>query len=263
MDKNEKRNREYYTIDVMHILRSIWYKAWVVILVAILAASVGFGYSAFVIEPDYSSSILLYVNNSSINLGNTSFNISSADLNAAERLVKTYIELLKNRTTLERVAAESGLPYSAGELYGMISAGASNETEIMRVTVVAKSPNDAAKIANTIAEVLPDRVSEIIDGASMEVVDSAIPNQNKIAPNVTRYTATYMIVGALAAAVIIAVIAVADDTIHDEDYVLTTYDYPVLAKVPDLLGAGVRGYGNYYYKYSKPNEEVKSTKIDI
>ncbi len=249
MEKNQKSNREYYTIDIKHILRSIWYRAWVVIIAAVFAALVGFGISAFVIEPDYSSSILLYVNNSSINLGNTSFNISSADLSAAERLVKTYTELLKNRTTLERVSERSGLGYSAGSLNGMIVAGSSHETEIMKVTVTCKDPYHAAKIANTIAEVLPERVSEIIDGASMEVVDSAVVNLNKIAPNVTRYTAMYMIIGAVAAAAIIAIVAVVDDTIHDEEYVLTNYNYPILAKVPDLLGSSSKGYG-YYYRRS-------------
>ncbi len=248
MDKNQATGKEYYTIDIMHIIRSVWYKAWVIILVAILAGTAGFCYSAFGIDPDYSSSILLYVNSSSINLGNTSLSISAADLSTAERLVKTYTELLKNRTTLERVAEKSGLGYTYGQLNGMIRAGSSNETEIMRVTVTCKDPYDAAKIANTIAEVLPVRVSEIIDGTSMEVVDSAIPNENKIAPNITRFTATYMMVGAVIAMAIIALFAILDDTIHDETYVIQNYNYPILAKVPDLLGAPSSGYSYNYYK---------------
>ncbi len=253
MDKNEVKSKDYYTIDIMHILRSIWYKAWIVILVAILAATAGFYYSAFCIEPVYSSSILLYVNSSSINVG-TSLSINAADITTSERLVKTYTELLKNYTTLDRVAKECGLGYSAGQLNGMIVAGASNETEVMKVTVTCTNPDHAAKIANTIAEVLPVRVSEIVDGTSMTVVDSARANYGKIAPSVTRYTAMYMMIGAVLTAAIIAVVAVLDDTIHDEEYVIQNYKYPILAKVPDLLGAPSKGYGYYY---QKPHESDK------
>ncbi len=248
MEQNQKNGREYYTIDIMHILRSIWHRAWLVILAGIMSASVGFGISAFVIKPDYSASILLYVNNSSINLGNTSFSISASDITASQSLVRTYTELLKNRTTLERVIEKAGVDYTYAEMYEMVVAGSSHETEVMKVTVTGKDPYEAANIANTIAEVLPVRVSEIIDGASMEVVDSAVPNTNKVSPSITKYTAAYMIVGVLATCLILAITAMMDDTIHDEEYILQNYDYPILAKIPNLHGHTTKGYGYYYQK---------------
>ena len=42
-----------------------------------------------------------------------------------------------------------------------------------------------------------------------------------------------------------------DNTIHDEDYILNTYNYPILAKIPDLLETPTKRYGyyqRYYYK---------------
>ena len=39
------------------------------------------------------------------------------------------------------------------------------------------------------------------------------------------------------------------DTIHDEEYILRTYDYPILGKVPDLLNKGSKSYGYYYRKH--------------
>ncbi len=247
MAQSKNDNKEYYTIDVMHILRTLWYKAWIVILAAVLSASAGFAYSAFVIKPDYSSSILLYVNNSSINLGNTSFSISASDITASQSLVKTYTEILKNRTTLERVISKAEVNYTYTDLYDMIEAGSSNETEIMKVTVTCKNPYEASDIANTIAEVLPARISEIIDGASMEVVDSAIPNLQKVAPSITKYTAVAMILGAFVAALIIVIFAMLDDTIHDEEYITQNYSYPILARVPNLLNSNHKSY-SYYYK---------------
>ncbi len=254
MEKNNNNNNDYYEIDVLHIVKSLWHRAWVIVLSGILAAACGFYISAFMILPDYSSSILLYVNNSDISLGNTSFNISASDISASQSLVKTYGELLNNRTTLERVIEETGVKYTYKQLAQMVKSGSSNGTEIMKVTVTGKDPYEAAKIANCIAEVLPIRISEIIEGASMEVVDSAIPHLEKVNPSITKYTATGLIIGVLISVMVLAVFAMMDDTIHNEEYVLRNYDYPILAKIPNLMGTSSKKYSYYggkkssYYK---------------
>ena len=242
----DKKTKEYYTIDLLHIMKSLAKRAWLIILAAFVAAFVGFSIAAFVITPTYSSSIMLYVNNTSFSLGNTSFSISASEINAAQSLVKTYSEILNNRTTLERVIDKAGVDYTYQQLSGMIKAAPSNETEIMKVTVTCEDPYEAAKIANCIAEVLPIRISEIIDGASMDVVDSAVPNENKVNPSITKYTALGLLLGLLVSAGILVVVAILDDTIHDEEYVLQNYEFPILAKIPDLANTGGKHYGYYY-----------------
>ena len=250
----ENKVNDNYTIDIVHIAKALLHRAWLIILAGFLSAVIGFSISAFLITPTYSSSVMLYVNNSSFTLGNTSFSISSSEITAAQNLVKTYSEILNNRTTLERVIDKTGVSYSYRELSGMIAARPSNDTEIMKVTVTTTNPYESAKIANCIAEVLPIRVSEIIDGASMEVVDSAIPEFNKVAPSITKYTAIGLVLGAVFAAAVIVVLALLDDTIHDEDFVLQNFDCPILAKIPDLINSGNKTYGYYYQAKNKANE---------
>jgi capsular polysaccharide biosynthesis protein len=246
MEKQERNNNEYYTVDLLHILKTLWSKVWIIIISGILVAAIGFSYASFIITPKYSSTIMLYVNNSSFSLGNTSFSISTSEITAAQSLVKTYSEILKNRTTLERVIDKANVSYSSRALAGMIEAKPANETEIMQVTVTTTDPYEAAKIANTIAEVLPNRISEIIDGASMEVVDAAVANLDKVSPSITKYTALGLILGVLASVGALTVMALLDDTIHDEEYILNTYDYPILAKVPDLVNTSTEHYSYYY-----------------
>ncbi|MBQ5602442.1 MAG: hypothetical protein IIU77_06445 [Clostridia bacterium] len=250
MEKTENSNKEYYTIDLLHIVKSLARRAWLIALCGLLAAAIGFSISAFAIAPTYSSSVKLYVNNSSISLGNTDFSISASELTAAQSLVKTYGEILDSRSTLERVIEKADVDYSWKELSEMIEYAPSNDTEIMRVTVTCEDPYEASKIANTIADVLPVRISEIIDGASMEVVDSAIADLEKVAPSITKYTAIAFILGILFSVAVVVVFALMDDTIHDEEYILRTYDYPILGKVPDLLNTGNRSYA-YYSKKKK------------
>ena len=251
-NKVESKAKEYYTIDLMHVMKSLWHRAWLIALCGFLAAAIGFGLSAFVITPKYSSSVMLYVNNNSFTLGNTSLSISASEISAAQSLVKTYTEILKNRTTLERVIDKTGVEYTYEELYDMITAAPSNDTEIMKVTVTSASSKEASEIANVIAEVLPIRVSEIIDGASMEVVDSAVANDKKVSPSITKYTALGLLLGVFFAAAVLAIFAMMDDTIHSEDYVLQNYEFPILARVPNLLGSNGKNYKyqkhGYYYQ---------------
>ena len=182
----------------------------------------------------------------------TAFSISSSELTAAQSLVRTYGEILDSRSTLQRVIEKAEVDYSWKRLSNMITYKPSNDTEIMLVTVTCGDPYEASRIANTIAEVLPVRIAEIIDGASMEVVDSAIPNLEKIAPSITKYTAIGLVLGILLSAGMLVVFAMMDDTIHNEEYILKNYQAPILAKVPDLLGSSGKRYGyyrsRYYYK---------------
>lgn len=256
MERNEQFNAEYYTIDLMHIAKALIHRTWVIVLAGVLAAVIGFSIAAFVIAPKYSAAVMLYVNNSSFSLGNTSFSISSSEITAAQSLVKTYGEILNNRTTLERVIEKAEVSYTYKELSKCITAAPSNDTEIMKVTVTTEDPFEAARIANCIAEVLLVRISEIIDGASMEVVDSAVANLEKVAPSITRYTATGLLLGFVLSALVLVIIAMLDDTVHDEEYVLRTYDYPILAKVPNLLGHSSKEYKYRYYSSRKYQKEA-------
>ena len=190
--------------------------------------------------------LLVVINNSSFSVGNTNFSISTGQLDAAQRLINTYIVVLKNRTTLEEIIDKAEVDYTYGQLSGMISAQSVNSTEIFQVTVTADNPTEAAKIANVIATVLPERTAEIIDGSSMRIVDTAVVQPARVSPSYDKYLSVGLLVGAAGAILVILIIAILDDVIHSEDYIVTTYDIPILAKIPEFSLNGGSRYGGYY-----------------
>jgi len=220
MDRNEKITKDYYVVDLAYIAKAIWQKIWVVAVVSLILAAIGFSLAAFVITPTYSASVMLYVNNSSFTMGDLGFSISSSELTAAQSLAKTYTVLLKNRTTLERLIDETGVDYTWEDVYEMIESGPVNETEVMSVTVTCEDPYEAEKIANGIALVLPQRVAEIVEGASMEVVDSAIADTEKVGPSITMFTIVGFLLGAILSVVVMIVMVLMDNTVHDDEYVI-------------------------------------------
>lgn len=252
MENQERDTQENYTIDLQYLIRSLWKRAWIIALCGILAATIGLSIAAFIVSPMYQASVKLYVNNSTTSTGGTS--ISQSDLYAAQSLVKTYAEMLDSRYIWERVVEKADVDYTWKEVSKMVTCAPANNTEIMRVTVTCDNPYEARDIANAIADVLAVRISEIIEGASMKVVDPAIPDKEKVSPSITKYTVIGLFIGVLLAAGVVVVLALLDDTIHDEEYIIKTYNYPILGTVPDLVSSGNGKAYAYYRKDSSSNK---------
>lgn len=242
-----KQNEEYIEIDLMRLFRALWRRAVILLLAIFLCGSAGLALASFVVSAKYEATALLYVNNSSISVGSTS--ISLSDLSASQTLVDTYIIILNSRLTLNEVIEQAGVNYTFEEIIGsnMIEAEAVNGTEIFQVTVTSKDPEEAERIANTIVRVLPDKISQIVDGSSVRTVDFAVTPEKRSSPSRTIYTLVGALLGLLISGGIVIILELLDDQIHSEEDLLQNYDLPILAGVPDLLAAkSGKGYGSYY-----------------
>lgn len=249
----EKANN-FYEIDLLQLLRALWHRAWAIILAALIGGAASFFYTTYYVAPQYTAEALLYVNKNSVSVGNASFSLSTADLSLAERLVSTYLVILTSRATLNEVIQQADLNYSYNQLKGMISASAVNNTEVFRITVTSTDPNEAEHIANTIVDILPDKIADIMDGSFVRVVDYAVVPTAKASPNITRQTAMGVFVGIIIACGIIVLLTISDTQIRNEDYLMETYQLPVLAVIPDLFNSSKNSYYNYY---TTPKAEAK------
>lgn len=248
MKRNEGMETEI-VIDVKHVISVLLRFAWLILAVGIIFGAATFTYYSRYVAPQYSSSVMLYVNNKSLSVsGNIS--ISAADLSASQSLIDTYIGILNTRTTMEEVIERAEVDYTPSKLKSMVSAKKVEGTEIFSVTVTSKDPYEAAHIANCISEILPHRIEDIVDGSSMRIVDSAVVNLNKVSPNISRQTMMAFVIACVVSAGLVVVVSLFDDTIRDEDYLTDNYELPILSRIPDLKSGTAhskRGYG-YYYK---------------
>lgn len=247
------------TINLLELAEYLWKHILVICMTTLFFGIVVFVYTAFFVTPKYSSSVMLYVNNNSLSVGGTSVSISGSDLTASRSLVETYIVILNSRETLEEVIDEANLSYNYIELGNMISAAAVNDTEVFQVTVTSTDPQEASDIANTITKVLPLRIKSIVDGSNAVRVDSAIPLNTPVSPNVTRNTAMGAMVGLVLSCSIYVVLFLMDTEIHSESYLLNTYpDIPLLTVVPNV-NASSHSYGyGYGYGYGNRQEPEKA-----
>ena len=237
-----QKERDMIEIDLLKLVLILWRKAWAIILAAIIMGGVAFGVTYNFIAPKYQASIKVYVNNTNQSSTTT---LTQSDLNVAKQLVDTYIVTLKSRTTLNQIITEAGLEYDSDELNEMITAAAINSTEVFEVTVTSEDAKEAALIANTVADILPNRITEIVENSSVRIVDYAIINEEPVSPSYVKNVAIGALAGIVVAVALIFLQFVLDNKIHSEEYLIEHYKYPILAVIPDLT---VNSKNKYYKK---------------
>ena len=240
---NNTNNEEEY-IDLGQIVRVLWKYAVLILIVGILFATLLFLYAQMFVTPRYEANALFYVNNSTFSLS-SAVRISTGELNAASDLVDTYVAILQSRANMELVIEESGVDYTYEQLREMVSAKAVNSTGLFQVTVNSSNPEEARALANTIATILPDKISDIVTNSSVEVVDYAVTPHTRVSPSYMKYAAVGLLLGMVLCSAVVLLISYFDDVIHDEDYLLQNYDAPVLATIPDLMAKTPKKYGYY------------------
>ena len=235
-------------IDLLQLLGTIWKHIWIVLAATLVCGLIGFCTARFFIAPTYKSSARMYVNNTT---ERTSGAITSAEITAAKNLLDVYIVILKSESTLDAVIKEADLPYSTSRLGKMISASAVSNTEVFEISATSTDPEEAKRIVDTVIDILPDRIAEIVEGSSAKVVSDAKLPTVKAGPNVSRITLVCLILGFLASCGVFVVLELLDTTVHDTAYLTSTYDLPILAVVPDMK---MKRRGGYYGDYARKED---------
>lgn len=237
-------NEEELEIDLLKLVNALWRKAWAIVLAMAVFGGAALAYTLIFVTPLYKAQALMYVNSSNISVGGAKVSISQGELTAAQSLIKTYAVILNTRTTLDDVIEQSGVSYTFEELTEMISAESVNSTEVFSIEVTSPDPKEAELLANTIAQILPEKIASIVEGSSARIVDYAVEPAEKDSPSLKKNTAIGALLGFVLACGIIVVMELMDEQIHDSDYLIQTYDIPVLAVIPDLLST--KSSNEYY-----------------
>lgn len=266
MANNMPNMQEVQEIDLLKLLKELWKRAWIILGAAFIGGIVFFFYTFLFITPQYQSSALLYVNNSSLDIGSTKVNITSGDISASSSLIDTYVVILKSRTTLERVIEEGALPYNYEQLAKMVTGSSEKNTPVFKITVTNPDPVMAATICNDLVEIMVDKnsgISGIVEGSSVSVVDYAVVPTQASSPSFMKNTAIGMLLGFVVACGLIILRSLMDSTIREEEFLLDKYkEIPLLATIPDLVEDSHGGYYGYGGSYAKAGEKVRKATVN-
>ena len=226
-------------------MQALFKRWWLLLLAMFVGAAGAFVYTHFFVTPQYESFVSFYVNNGQ----RSEDKISTSDISASQSLVDTYIVILKYGTTLDAVIEDARLACTPAELSRKIKCASINDTEVFQVTVTDSSPEQAARIARSIERILPDKVSDVIEGSTVRIVRNPSVPTAPSSPNRVKNVMIGAVAGLLLSAFYLVLHFILDDRIRDAAHMLKeSYPYPVLAVIPDLA-AESKGY--YYTSYAR------------
>lgn len=242
----QKRVPAENQIDLLKLIKALWHRAWIIVLATVAGAAVALSYTLLLVTPQYQATTMLYINSSTVSVGATA--ISLSDIDASAKLVSRYSALLKSRKVLEQVIKDEKLSYEYKDLQKMVTLTAVDGTEVINISVKTPDPEEAARIANRIADLMPDVASDIIAGSSVKIVDKAVVPEMPVEPSKKRNTAKGGLLGLVLSCGVLTLLFLLDDTIHDEEEYLDEFDLPLLATIPDLKKTKNAQSSGYYKK---------------
>lgn len=231
-----EKNEETIEIDFMQLIRLAITRIRLIVFIVFVCAVSAFLVSKFLLTPMYTASATLYVNS---NKTTVSQNITINDIDTSRELVSLYAEFIESDTVLEQVAAtvsnDTEIPFTTKDIRAMISSSGVNETALMQITATTPSPELSQIVANAVADLAPDRITEFMEGSSVKVVDYAKLPEGASSPNVAKNTVMGFVLGAIIAFGLVFIMELMDTRIKNEDDLKKMFDYPVIGIIPEIV----------------------------
>ena len=233
MDNERVNEFEVAEIDFAVIIRAIVIRAKMIGIFALTFAIASFMIYQFAVTRKYQASISMCVSNSNtINTGILDIN----DVNAGIALVPTFVELIQSRNIVGEVAARANdLGYDMDSILNMVSIEEGEGTQVIYVYITNPNPEHANIIANIFAEIIPDRITELMEGTSVKIVDDAAVSADPVYPNVPKKTLTGFAIGAILGIALAIILELSDKSIKSESDVKYLFpNIPIIGQVPSF-----------------------------
>lgn len=246
--------QDFTELDLKQLVVALLRKWWLIGLCALLIGGLSYFYTSHFITPMYRASVSIYVNNASSKAEDTGDYISGTNLATSQRLVKTYVNIIKSDTVLQKVVEQSGLDLTAEQIRAMMTANSVDDTEMFEIHVSSADPELAARVANAIADAAPDEIANILEGSSTKIVDYAKVPQYRYTPSFRRNTFLGCCVGGALAVVYVVLRTLLDKRIKSEDDLERLFDLPVLGIIP-AFDSDHKKSSKYDYGYAGQAEK--------
>ena len=244
MATTNTKHSEETEIDLVQIFRALLHRLWLLILVTVVFAALGVAATWLFITPKYSTTFTSYVNNHNSTDVLTSLN--SGDLSARATLANTTAKIATSTTVLEKVARETGVEREDMQ----VSSSVDSSSGILTVRVIMADQTKVLPCAQNLASVLTEETARIIEGSSLQIIDSPREPSGRYSPSYSRNALLAGLIGLVICAIIVIVLELTDDTLKDVSELEATYNVPVIGSIPDMSGTSRKsGYGKSGYGY--------------
>ena len=222
--------REQSTFSRERVLQILRRRMWTIVLVVVVLTASTLGFSLYQ-EPTYEASVKLLVGQQSPggpNLG--------GDIGGLQDATLTVAELVPSMPVAQGVVEQLNQPeLSAGEVLANMSVEPDPGTMFINVSYEDSDPKRAQLIANTIGQVLSERVSEVslgANGITATVWAPATLPQAPVSPDPVRNGVLALVLGSLLGVVLALLLEHIDDSWDSPEEAEEVSGVPNLGVIP-------------------------------
>lgn len=233
METNQTNdNDEGLIIDFSGLLKELWRKMALIVIVAVLTSGLAFAYASFYVTPIYQSSTTMYV----------LYQEEGKDISvyqgmvAGSYVISDYEQVIKSRYVLEQVIDRLDLTTSVGALAGKISISNPENTRFVKLTVTDTNPIRAMEIANEVRDIASEHIQYVMNAAAVNVVDEAYLPTYPVGPNVSKYTLFGAAAGFGVMVVIFALRFILNDALRTSEDIENRLGVSCLSVIPVNTG---------------------------
>jgi len=231
-------------LDLKELLSLFWSKIFQIIVIVLITTGVGIIYTYGFTTPKYSSSTTLVLTGSEKTAGTDSVNsITTTDVTLNSKLVSTYSELVKSSKVLRQVISNLGIDVNEEELRKNVSVKSVEDTEVIKITVTNENAAYSAKIANEIAKIFSNMVSEIYNINNIYIVDDAEVSNTPSNIHHSKDVVIFGFLGIVIAVMYVLIANMLDTTIKTPEDIEKGVGLPVLVTIPYIENFGVEKGG--------------------
>lgn len=224
----EQNNNDVIEIDLREIFMVLLHWWWVMLLSAIIIGASAFAVSKFVITPTYESTTRIVI----LSKQNESTSLTYSDVQLGTQLTKDYAELIKSRYVIEQVLETFRLDTDYEDFIEKVDVVTPTDTRIIDITMTDPDPLLAKEMVDEIRTVAAVRIKEVMDIEAVNVVDEGNLPENPANPSIPKWTVIGALLGAFAAAAVILIRFLLDDTIKTSEDVEKYLNLSTLALIP-------------------------------
>ena len=225
------KEQDKIEIDVVQMLKVLWKRKLIIALAAIVTGALAFGYSSFVVKPQFTSTTRIYVVNR--NQGDKP-GLTNQDLQAGSYLVKDYREIILSQDVLEKVVADQGLSFDAKSLAKKVQVTVPADTRIVSISVKDGNPDEASRIANALREVAAQKIISVTKVSDVTTLEEARPALSPSSPNIRRNTIFGVGIGASIVILLALLVELLDDRVKRPEDIEEVMHISLLGVIPNL-----------------------------
>lgn len=204
-----------------------------ILIVGILFGAIAYIITDFFISPTYEASISIYVD-TPINQQTT--------IDNQRKKAQTYITILSTvqfcEQLLDKVDSNISDNFTASSLQSNIKFSILNNTEVFRMTIEGKNPQDLIAIAEAAVIFAPDYIKTIDKVANVSIIENPINDKimKPVSPSLSKNTVIGVILGLAFSFGLVFLKEMLDVRIKSAEDITSRFNYPIIGKIPIFYG---------------------------